>query len=332
MAEITVVVPARNAAATIGRTLDALAAQEVVADYEVIVVDSGSGDQTAAIVEASGVATALLRNPGGEPAGSRNLGVRHGTGRMLAFTDADCAPAPGWLAAGMRALVGADIVQGKVLAAGPRGPLDRTLEVASEYGLYETASLFARRETFERVGGFEAVLALDSGELVSGLAAAGPALENGSELRPFGEDVWFVWRAKRDGARTAFADDAIVHHAVFERELLDAVAERYRSRYFPPLVALVPELRGRFLHRGVFLSPASMRFDLILVGGVAGAALRRWWPGLLGAAPYGVALAGELRKWPARVWVRVVAGTVAGDAVACVGLVRGSVRAGTLVC
>jgi glycosyltransferase involved in cell wall biosynthesis len=332
MAEITVVVPARNASATIGRTLAALAAQEVSADYEVIVVDSGSEDATPAIVEASGVATALLRNPGGEPAGSRNIGVRHGTGGVLAFTDADCEPAPGWLAAGMRGLAKAEIVQGKVLPAGPHGPFDRTLGVVSEYGLYETANLFATREVFDRVGGFEAVVALDTGELVPGSSSRAGGLGNGSEARPFGEDVWFVWRAKRSGARTAFAADALVHHAVFERKLRDAVAERSRCRYFPPLVALIPELRRHFLHAHVFLTPSSMRFDLALAGVAASAGLRSWWPGLLGAAPYGAALARELRRQPLGLWPRVAAGTVAADAVMCAALVRGSVHARTLVC
>lgn len=305
MVAVTVVVAARNAAATIGRALAALSAQELDGEYEVIVVDSGSTDGTASLVErAPGVA--LLGNPGGEPASSRNLGAARARGAVLAFTDADCEPAVDWLACGLRVLSDAEIVQGRVVPAGAAGPFDRTVSVASEYGLYETANLFVRRSVFERVGGFEPVLHLVSG----------------GRAHPFGEDAWFAWRARRTGARTAFASDAVVRHAVFDRGPLEFVRERARVRYFPPLVALIPELRGPFLHRRWFLSPMSMRFDLALAGAAVALLTRRAAPAAL-AVPYAAAL---LRRGP-----RVAAWTAAADAVTFAALIRGSVHASTPV-
>jgi glycosyltransferase involved in cell wall biosynthesis len=328
--EITVVVPARNASATIGRTLAALAAQETTLTYEVLVVDSGSSDETVAIASSAEVVSQVLHNPGGEPAGSRNLGVSHGNGRVLAFTDADCEPAPDWLAAGVRALERAEIVQGAVVPRGVAGPFDRTLGVSDEYGLYETANLFVRRDCFERIGGFEPVLALDSGELVPGLAV-GAGLGTGTDTRPFGEDTWFVWRAKRAGARTGFATDAVVRHAVFPRSPGGFVAEAARVRYFPPLVALIPELRDEFLHRRWFLSPSSLRFDLA-IGGLAVTALsRRRLPGLAAVVVYALPLAREARHMSGRERLRVPAARIATDVVTFASLVRGSHRARTLV-
>jgi GT2 family glycosyltransferase len=331
MAEITVVVPARDASATIGRTLAALAGQEVDVDYEVVVVDSGSTDDTPKIVSSSGVVTAVLHNPGGEPASSRNMGARHGTGRVLAFTDADCEPVPSWLASGLRALEQADIVQGKVLPVSEPGPFDRTVRVLWELGLYETANLFVRRELFVRIGGFEPVIALSTGELVQGVAASRPKIARRGDARPFGEDVWFGWRAKRSGARSAFAEDALVYHAVFPRGLRDFVAEHARARYFPPLVALVPELRDPFLKHRIFLSPASARFDLALAGLLAAGLTRRRLLALTALLPYAALLTSEARRWPPRERARITAGLLAADAVTFVGLVRGSIGARTVV-
>jgi glycosyltransferase involved in cell wall biosynthesis len=280
----------------------------------VIVVDSGSTDETPSLAEASPAVTAVLHNSGGEPAGSRNLGAGHAAGATLAFTDADCEPEPGWLAAGVRALEQADIVQGRVFPVRPPGPFDRTVWVSHEHGLYETANLFARRETFERVGGFLPVLPPDQ-----------------RNAHPFGEDAWFVWRAKRGGARTAFADDAIVRHAVFERSAREYVAERARTRLFPPLVALIPELRETSLHRRVFLSPDSARFDLALAGLLTGLLSRRSAPILAGVVPYATSLASEARWSPRDQRLRVAAARAASDALTFVSLVRGSVAARTVV-
>ncbi len=291
-----------------------------------IVVDSGSDDGTIEIVEAAPIVSALLRNPGGEPAGSRNLGAGQARGEVLAFTDGDCEPARDWLGAGLSALLHADIVQGQVIPAGPVGPFDRTVTVGGEYGLYETANLFVRRSIFEQLGGFEPVVALDTGEL----AAGGAGLGTGSDTHPFGEDVWFVWRARRAGAQTAFSEHAIVRHAVIERGPLEFIGERARCRYFPPLVALIPELRGRFLHRRWFLSPVSLRFDLALAGLVLAASARRTTPALL-AAPYGLAVMREARRWPEAQRALVASSRVAADALTFAALVRGSIHSSTPV-
>jgi glycosyltransferase involved in cell wall biosynthesis len=319
--EISVVVPARDAAATLPRTLAALAAQAGDVDVEVIVVDSGSRDGTVALAQASPVVSRVLHNPGGEPAGSRNVGVAGSSAPLIAFTDADCEPAPGWLVAGRRALAGAEIVQGMVAPGEATHAFDRTLSVTSEYGLYETASLFVRREAFDRVGGFQ------------------PVLGDGDVVRPFGEDTWFVWRARRTGARTAFAPDALVRHAVFPRGAGGFIAERARVRHFPGLVARVPELRGQFLHRRAFLSPVSLRFDLALgglaVAGLAGLSGRRrsTTRSLAGltAVPYLLPLAREARWLRGRDRWRVPAARVAADAVGFCALVGGSLRTRTVV-
>lgn len=91
--DVTVVVPAFNAARLIGETLDALLAQ-VDVSIEVLVVDDRSTDATAALVKARAAVEPRLRylttpvNCGG-PAGPRNLGVREARSEWVAFCDAD---------------------------------------------------------------------------------------------------------------------------------------------------------------------------------------------------------------------------------------------------
>lgn len=95
---VSVIVPAYNAAVTLPECLAALQRQDFPrSQYEIIVVDDGSTDATAAQAEAAGVRVIRQRNAG--PAAARNAGAAAASGELLVFTDADCAPEPGWLTA-----------------------------------------------------------------------------------------------------------------------------------------------------------------------------------------------------------------------------------------
>jgi cellulose synthase/poly-beta-1,6-N-acetylglucosamine synthase-like glycosyltransferase len=89
-----VVIPARNAAATLPRVLQALAAQEP-APVEVIVVDDGSTDSTAAVAEAHG-ARVVTTGGGRFAGGARNAGWEAVTSDLVVFLDADVVPGSGW--------------------------------------------------------------------------------------------------------------------------------------------------------------------------------------------------------------------------------------------
>jgi glycosyltransferase involved in cell wall biosynthesis len=306
--QASVIVPARNAEDTLPRTLDALVRQDLEGPYEVIVVDDGSSDRTADIARAAPAPVRVLSQPPLGPARARNRGVEESHGALLAFCDADCFPAPGWLRAGVRALDSADLVQGRVMPdpAAPLKPFDRTLWVTSEVGLYETASLFVTRETFERAGGFEEWLTPQLGKAMA-------------------EDVWFGWKARRLGARTAFSAGALVHHAIFPRGWREYVEERRRLRHFPALAAKVPELRAHFFYRRLFLNRRSAALDAGLVGALAAVLVRSPLP-LLALAPYGRMVAERARHFGGSGAAAVVAAEVAADLVGLASLVRGSVR------
>lgn len=84
---LTVVVPARNAAATLTATVASLLAQEGGAP-RVLLVDDASEDGTAAVAQAAG-AHGVLSGPGRGPGAARNVGILAATTPLVAFCDAD---------------------------------------------------------------------------------------------------------------------------------------------------------------------------------------------------------------------------------------------------
>jgi glycosyltransferase involved in cell wall biosynthesis len=310
----SVIVAARDARQTLPRTLAGLAAQELEEQFEVIVVDNGSRDDTAALAERSDVVARVIRRERGEgPGAARNAGAAASAGEVLVFLDADCRPAPGWLAGGIAAVGEHDLVQGEVLPdpGAELGPFDRTLSVGRAQGLFESANLFVRRELFERIGGFAA--GLEAGD------ARGSA-----DRPPFGEDVVFGWRARRAGARTGFSGRALVYHEVFARGPAAFIGERARLAMFPALAVLVPELRTGFFYRRLFLSRRSASFDLAATGAALAIATRRPLP-LLATAPYARLLAASALRWGRRAAPRVACVEAVADIAGAVALLRGSV-------
>lgn len=98
----TVVIPALNAERTLAAVLSSLGAQDPP-PAEVIVVEDGSTDRTAAIAESLGAR--VVRGSGtGYAGGARNRGWAEASGDVVVFLDSDAIPEPGWGAGLVRAL------------------------------------------------------------------------------------------------------------------------------------------------------------------------------------------------------------------------------------
>jgi glycosyltransferase involved in cell wall biosynthesis len=93
---ISVIVPVFNGARVMEECLEALVGQDYPAEYEVLVVDNASTDGTAEIVRKYPVRLLFERETKSSFA-TRNVGIRHAKGDILAFTDANCVPAKHWL-------------------------------------------------------------------------------------------------------------------------------------------------------------------------------------------------------------------------------------------
>ena len=181
---LSVVVPAYNAAATIGDCIAALRRQSYDGPVELIVVDDGSTDDTAALARAAGAT--VINAPHGHAAAARNAGLRAATGPLICFTDADCAPHPDWLSQISRPFADPDVIGCKgTYATRQRQLVARfvQLEYEDKYDrlrpqatidFIDTYSCAYRRAVLLANGGFdESIRYVEDQELSFRLAARG---------------------------------------------------------------------------------------------------------------------------------------------------------------
>lgn len=161
---VSVVVPVYNGSRTIQRTIECLLHQ-TLPPREIIAVDDGSTDGTAAILRGFGNRIVYVPKRNGGPASARNLGIRFASGDYIAFTDSDCYPRRDWLEQLMGAFDNPAIggVGGTVRSAdrNPTGEyvdliglLDPQPDASGEIPYVITANACFRREALLRAGLF----------------------------------------------------------------------------------------------------------------------------------------------------------------------------------
>jgi glycosyltransferase involved in cell wall biosynthesis len=91
----SIIIPAYNEAAYLGRALDSLQKQDYDGNYEIIVVDNNSTDETAAVAARYGVR--VVGEPRQGVCAARQRGADHARGEIIISTDADTAQPPNWL-------------------------------------------------------------------------------------------------------------------------------------------------------------------------------------------------------------------------------------------
>lgn len=310
---VSVVVSTYNRPARLSRLLASLMDQSLAPEqFEVIVVDNGSDSDTTQLLAAESLRSGLqLRSIRHEhtlgPAGGRNSGWRTARAPLVAFTDDDCAPERGWLAAGLRAhrdhpeAVVQGITRPDPLELANDGPLSRSVTVESLGPQYEACNIFYPRELLERLGGFDERYG----------------------LRPAGEDTDLAWRAIERGAPTVLAADALVHHAV--EDLGARGMLRFAARWGDGVRVFAehPQTRS-MLHRRVFWNVWHYLLWRSLIALAAPPALRR-----LIVARHLLELRRRARRAGAGAWL--IPFLVVFDAVECWSIARGGLRHRTLV-
>ncbi len=160
----SIIIPCWNYAQWVGGAIESALAQQG-ADFEVIVVDDGSTDGSAQVVERYRDRARIVHKENGGVASARNAGAALAKGKYLAFLDADDLMEPGWLRATAAALEGNDragiaysrlqilATDGQILQTDwpPQEPdLQRLMHGQNQV---PTCCLI-RREAFERAGGY----------------------------------------------------------------------------------------------------------------------------------------------------------------------------------
>ena len=247
--DYSVIVPAYNAAATIGYCLAALYAQTLPRDrYEIIVVDDGSTDPTAAIAAAAGVQ--VVRQPNQGPAAARNNGVASALGDIVFFTDADCAPAPTWL-------------------ANMANPFSDS-SIAGCKGVYRTrqrglAPRFAQIEYEERYDHMSQIRYIDFVDTYSAAYRRNVLIDNHGFDTSFpgdssGEDQELSFRLSSLGYKMVFVPSAIVYH-LHPPTVAAYYRRKYKTGYWKAFVLrLHPEKAVRDTH-----TPGTLKIQIGLV-------------------------------------------------------------------
>jgi glycosyltransferase involved in cell wall biosynthesis len=242
----------------------------------------------------------------GSPSRQRNIGWREARADLIAFTDDDCRPDPGWLEGMVAAAQAApdSLVQGRtrpepfehdILLA----PHVRTLRIDPIGPYAQTANILYPRVLLERLGGFD-------------------------ERAIAGEDVGLSLRAFAAGAGIVAAPGAIVNHAVESHTLPGILRQNLKWRHLAYLAKRHPEVRAHFPLR-VFWDADHVRTTLALAA-VAGAGRNR--VALALAAPLARRLWGRRGRGPKQrvVAVAEMPGQAVRMAAEVAGMAVGSVR------
>jgi len=203
---VSVVIPALNAATTLGEQLEALAAQVVDADWEIVVVDNGSTDRTRQIA-ATGVHHERCRlrvvdEPRRGLNVARNTGVREAHADLIAICDADDVVSPMWLNSMTSLLARKDIVCGSlevrainseetIQLRGWEDAHDPLPSIGRELRFLDQlicGNVAFRRTVWTNVGGFD---------------------EN---FGRGGDDVDFGWRVQLAGFTVGYSAEAVLHY------------------------------------------------------------------------------------------------------------------------
>ncbi|HLH42987.1 MAG TPA: glycosyltransferase family A protein [Bryobacteraceae bacterium] len=151
---VSVIIPAYNAGRVVGRAIESALAQ-TLPPLEIVVVDDGSSDDTAAVAERYGAKVRVLRQANAGPAAARNRGARAAAGEWLAFLDSDDAWLPRKLERQL-AHVGSPRVGLVCCLTNGSVSTDRiTLESLWEYNYIGMSGVLVRRAAFDEVGGFD---------------------------------------------------------------------------------------------------------------------------------------------------------------------------------
>jgi GT2 family glycosyltransferase len=196
---VSVVVCCHNEERTLGQCLAGLE-ELVYPDYEVIVVDDGSTDGTAAVAEQfEGVRLVSTENRG--LAAARNLGLELATGEIVAYIDGDAWPDPHWLTYLVAAFQDSDHVGigGPNLPPMNAGPVEQC--VANAPG-GPTHVLVSDGEA-EHIPGCNMAFKKDALEAIGGFDP---------QFRAAGDDVDICWQLRARGWTLGFDATAVVWH------------------------------------------------------------------------------------------------------------------------
>jgi glycosyltransferase involved in cell wall biosynthesis len=239
--DVSVVISTYNRAALLKDTVASVceSARAAGVEWELVVVDNNSGDDSARVVAAAAEAEPRVRSVFEGRQGvsfGRNAGVAASRGRVVLFTDDDVLVDPAWVATTCAPFAdpGVAFVMGRVLArwdaprpawlseklTGPIGvcdPGDAPLDLGPHPPcLPMTANLAVQRDAFDRVGGFD-----------TSLGPRGRHAGEGGLTHFSGEDHEFGLRLVEAGLRGRYVPSSVVFNRVNAERLTKGYVRRW---------------------------------------------------------------------------------------------------------
>jgi glycosyltransferase involved in cell wall biosynthesis len=156
---VSVVICVRNGEKCVGGCIESLLNQ-TFRDYEIIIVDDASNDRTVEIINRfKDQRIKCLRNKEwlGIPK-SRNIGLKHASGKYLFLTDADCTVSKDWIEEGLSCFADDCVgVEGRIIYVSENYQpafSDKVMENRNG-GQFMTANVAYRKDVIEAVGGLD---------------------------------------------------------------------------------------------------------------------------------------------------------------------------------
>jgi len=200
MSKVSVIIPAYNASSLIEECLTALQNQTYpLEDYEIIVVNDGSTDDTGDIAQSAGVKVVHQENQG--PAMARNCGVTHAVGEIIVFTDSDCIASENFLTEMIRPFSDPAVVGVK---GAYRTKQTRLWARFAQVEFMERYVKLSRSESIDFVDSYAAAFRKRVFQKVGGFDPHFPVANN--------EDVDLSYKIAGMGHPMVFNPDAIVYH------------------------------------------------------------------------------------------------------------------------
>lgn len=217
MTAVTVALPVKDGASHLRELLPALAAQEVPGGIEILAVDSGSRDGSAALLEAAGVRLVRISAREFNHGETRNRAAREASGRVVVFLTQDALPADGRLVARLVAPLDADPrIAGAFARQVPRpdaDPLTRREIASSVTAAPEPRTVFLEdREAFARLPPLERyrLAAFDN---VASAVRRDLLLRHPFPASRFGEDLEWALGMLERGHGLVYVPEAVVIHS-----------------------------------------------------------------------------------------------------------------------
>jgi glycosyltransferase involved in cell wall biosynthesis len=226
---VSVVIPAFNAASTLGAQLEALSDQTYAGEWEVVIADNGSTDGTADLARSWADRIPALRvvdASGGHGSGyARNFGAAAARGELILYCDSDDVVSPSWIAEMAKEAPHGDLIAGtqetKTLndpVSMPWQPEPRTwvpslvptglwlpFAPGSNFGIW--------KDVLDRIGGWD------------------------ETFEYAGDDLEICWRAQLESFKLVVAEKALIHYR-YRTSLRSFAIQRYKwARSNPRLYA-----------------------------------------------------------------------------------------------